>query len=36
MKKKHMSLLRGIVVCVNAAAAAVLAVFFVAVMLAVY
>ena len=36
MKKKHMSLLRGIVVCVNAAAAAVLAVGFVAGMRAGY
>lgn len=36
MKKKHMSLLRGIAVCVNAAAAAVLAVGFVAGMRAGY
>ena len=36
MKKKHISLLRGIVVCVNAAAAAVLAVGFVAGMRAGY
>ena len=36
MKKKHISLLRGIAVCVNAAAAAVLAVGFVAGMRAGY